>query len=152
MWPSHTERLPMLVILTHNIKYSWKPSTKIFPNPKKSCVQKYLNFGLFMITLTVHNNIALQDQHLVVPKTSGKCTLSGFQIWFESVPLTCSRTCQSYSMRVFSDSCQSFVRLSSTNDNVHNNLLLNNSNTFIFHFMFSICLNTICFPQRLKNQ
>ena len=142
MWLSHTERLPMLVILTHNIKYSWKPSTKIFPNPKKSWVQKYLNFGLFMITLTVHNNTALQDQHLVVPKTSGKCTLSGFQIWLESVSLTCSRTHQNYSMRVFSDSCQSFVRPSSTNYNVHNNLPLNNSNTFIFHFMSNVCVWT----------
>ena len=38
--------------------------------------------------------------------------------------------------RVFSDSCQSFVRPLSSNDNFHNNLLLNNSNTLVFHFFW----------------
>ena len=35
----------------------------------------------------------------------------------------------------FPDSRRSFVRLSSSNDNFHNDLLLNNSNTLILYFL-----------------
>ena len=36
--------------------------------------------------------------------------------------------------QVFSDLRQSFVRLSTSNDDFHINLVLNNSNTLTFHF------------------
>ena len=56
-------------------------------------------------------------------------TNASFEIRRESASLTRARTRQNHSTRVFSDSRQSFVKLSSSNDNFHNNLLLNNSNT-----------------------
>ena len=58
----------------------------------------------------------------------------GFEIRRESASLTRAKTRQNHSTRVFSDSFRSFVRLSSSNDNFHNNLPLNDSNTLIFHF------------------
>ena len=49
----------------------------------------------------------------------------GFEIWCESKGLICAKNCQNHSMRVDSDSHQNFVRLLSSDDNFHNNLLLN---------------------------
>ena len=57
-----------------------------------------------------------------------------FETPHESASLTSPRTRQNHSTRVFWDSCRSFVRLSSSNDNFHNSLLLNNINTLMFHF------------------
>ena len=62
------------------------------------------------------------------PKTPDK---SGFEIGRESASLTRARSAKTI-LRVFSDSRQSSVRLSSSNDNFHNNFPLNNSNTYSF--------------------
>ena len=60
---------------------------------------------------------------------------TGFEIRHESSNLTCAKTSQKHSMRVFSDSHGRFVRLSSSYDSFYNNLLLTNSSTLIFHFL-----------------
>ena len=62
-------------------------------------------------------------------------TSTGFEVQWKSASLTLARTYQNHYMRVISDLHQSFVRLLS-NDNFHNNLLLDNSNTLIFHFFW----------------
>ena len=54
-----------------------------------------------------------------------------FEIQHKSASLTYARTCQNHSMRVFWDLHRSFLSLLSSNDNFHNNLLLNNSNALI---------------------
>ena len=55
-----------------------------------------------------------------------------FEIWHKSVSLTYTRTCQNHSTRVFSDLHQSSIRLLSSNNNFHYNLLLDNNNTLSF--------------------
>ena len=62
------------------------------------------------------------------------CKTTGFEIRHESARLALSRTRQNHSTKLFSDSHQRVERLSSSNDNFHNNLILSNSNTLIFHF------------------
>ena len=55
-----------------------------------------------------------------------------FEIQHKSASLTYARTRQNHSTRVFWDLRRSFLSLLSSNDNFHNNLLLNNSNALIF--------------------
>ena len=62
--------------------------------------------------------------------------LSSFEIRRESASLTRAWTRQNHFTRIFSGSHRRFVRLSLSNDNFHNNLLFNNSNTLIFHFFW----------------
>ena len=97
---------------------------------KKSCTNDQKHVFLWIMIPDCLKLYAWLNFEDYVRKTTG------FEIRRDSASLTGARTRRNHSTRVFSDSRWSFVRLSSSNDNFHKSLILNNSNTFIFHFFW----------------
>ena len=98
--------------------------------------QKTVSDKTFKTVKKVFSSEAIITDSILKTLHMDELNVTGLETRYKSTSLTHARTCQKHSMRVFSDSHLSFVRLLSLNGNFHNNMLLNNSNTLIFHFFW----------------